>query len=188
MKDELRKNILQKRKDLSKIELMEKSNRIKNRLFEMNDFREAQTMLFYVSYNNEVYTHEMIKECLSNRKKVIVPKSDTTNNTLIISELTDWDDLELGAYNILEPKEQSIIEVDIDLIDLIIVPGVVFDIYGNRIGHGKGYYDRLLKRASNIPSIGLAFEFQIVKKIDAEEHDEKIDVIITEDRTIVCNW
>jgi 5-formyltetrahydrofolate cyclo-ligase len=87
----------------------------------------------------------------------------------------------------LEPKKNYIKEVSIESIDLIIVPGVVFDRNGNRIGHGMGYYDRLLKKSHNIPRIGLAFEFQIVKKIEAEEHDERIDMIITEDRIINCN-
>ena len=71
-------------------------------------------------------------------------------------------------------------------LDLIIVPGVVYDFFGNRIGHGKGYYDRLLKKACTIPSIGLAFEFQIVDRISAEAHDEKVDTIITENRIIIC--
>ena len=187
MKDRLRKDILKKRKSLSKSEVIEKSAKIKKRIFEMDKFRDSQTVLFYVSYDNEVYTHDMIKESLLIGKKVVVPKSDIKNNTLLLSELTGWDDLECGAYNILEPKQDCIKEVSVKSIDLIIVPGVVFDAPGNRIGHGKGYYDRLLKTSCNIPSIGLAFEFQIIENIEAEEHDEKIDVVITENRIIICN-
>jgi len=183
MKNELRNDILVKRNSLSKSEVLEKSLKIKNQLFYMNEFKNAKMILFYVSYGNEVYTHEMIKQSISNGKKIIVPKSDTSNYSLVLSRLISWNDLELGAYNILEPKKQSIREVDLELIDLIIVPGVVFDADGNRIGHGKGYYDRLLKDANKL-SIGLAFEFQIVKNINAEKHDEKIDIIVTEDRII----
>ena len=184
MKDRLRKDIIKKRKSLPKSEVIEKSTNIKKRIFEMGKFRDAQTVLFYVSYDNEVYTHDMIKESLLIGKKIVVPKSDTKINTLLLSELTDWNDLECGAYNILEPKQDFIKEVSIKSIDLIFVPGVAFDMHGNRIGHGKGYYDRLLKRASNITSIGLAFEFQVVENIEAEEHDEKIDIIVTEKRVI----
>ena len=184
MKEELRKRVKKKRDALSTSEVLEKSNKIKKRLFEMDLFRNAQTILFYVSYGNEVYTHDMIKESIVMGKRVVVPKSVTTDNTLVLSELTSWNDLELGAYNILEPKQESIEQVDIESIDLIIIPGVVFDVHGNRIGHGKGYYDRLLNDSRNLPSIGLAFEFQIVKKMKSEKHDQKIDVILTEERLI----
>ena len=184
MKDRLRKSIEKKRSTLSTSEVLEKSSRIKKRIFEIDLFRDAQTVLSYVSYGNEVYTHDMIKESIEMGKTVIVPKSVTKDYTLILSRLTNWDDLEVGAYNILEPKKESIEVVDIESIDLIIAPGVVFDIHRNRIGHGKGYYDRLLKNSRNIPSVGLAFEFQIVENIKSEQHDEKIDIIITEDRII----
>lgn len=184
MKDRLRKSIEKKRNTLSTSEVLEKSSRIKKRVFEMDLFRDAQTILFYVSYGNEVYTHDMIKESISLGKTVVVPKSVTKNNALILSRLTDWNNLEVGVYNILEPKQESIEQVDVESIDLIIVPGVVFDESGNRIGHGKGYYDRLLNDSRNIPSVGLAFEFQIVENIKSEQHDEKIDIVITEDRIV----
>ena len=71
-------------------------------------------------------------------------------------------------------------------IDLIIVPGVGFDPCGNRIGHGKGYYDSLLRHARNTLKIGLAFEFQIQEKIPVEDHDVHVDTIITEKRIITC--
>jgi len=188
MKDRLRKSIEKKRNTLSTSEVLEKSSRIKKRIFEMDLFRDAQTILFYVSYGNEVYTHDMIKESISLGKTVVVPKSVTKNNALILSRLTDWNNLEVGAYNILEPKQESIEQVDVESVDLIIVPGVVFDESGNRIGHGKGYYDRLLNDSQNIPNIGLAFELQMIDNIESEKHDEKIDVIITEDRIMKCDW
>ena len=180
----LRTNILDKRNALSKSEVLEKSSSIKKRIFKMDLFRDAQNILFYVSYGNEVYTHDMIKESIKVGKTVVVPKSVTKNHTLILSRFTNWNDLEMGAYNILEPKNESLTKVDIESIDLIIVPGVVFDESGNRIGHGRGYYDRLLNGSQNIPTIGLAFEFQIVENIEPEQHDEKINIIITEDRII----
>lgn len=184
MKDELRRKIKEKRDNLSRSDVIKKSEKIKISLFEMDLFQNSKTILFYVSYGNEVYTYDMIKESLALNKIVVAPKSNTIDNSLILSRLTDWSDLEIGAYNILEPKIESIKEVDISSIDLIIVPGVVFDLSGNRIGHGKGYYDRLLNSANNISSIGLAYQFQIVNYIKSEKHDEKIDFIITEDKIL----
>jgi 5-formyltetrahydrofolate cyclo-ligase len=96
--------------------------------------------------------------------------------------------LEVGAYNILEPRQDTIKEIPIESIDLILVPGVVFDIHGNRIGHGKGYYDRLLNDTQNIPHVGLAFGFQIVDAVPVEGHDLPVDIIVTEERIIECKF
>lgn len=186
MKDKIRKELIEIRRNLSKKEVLEKSNKIKKRLFEMNEFKLATTVLFYVSYDNEVYTHDMIKESMKIGKNIIVPKSDKENRVLILSKLESWNDLETGAYGILEPKEEKIREVSIEEIDLIIVPGVGFDENGHRIGHGKGYYDDLLKNSTKASCIGLAFEFQIVDEIPTEKHDLPVDKIVTEERIIDC--
>lgn len=178
MKDKLRKELIKKRKQLSKKEVIEKSKQIKKRLFTMKEFQQASTILFYVSYDNEVYTHDMIKECISD-KKIAVPISDKKNRCLILSELDSWDDLESGSYGILEPRKEKIKEISIGKIDIIIVPGVGFDLNGHRIGHGKGYYDNLLKNSKAL-HIGLAYDWQIVRHIPIEEHDVLMDKIVTE--------
>ncbi|MDH7506527.1 MAG: 5-formyltetrahydrofolate cyclo-ligase [Candidatus Thermoplasmatota archaeon] len=185
MKDKVRKELIELRKNLSRKEVFEKSNEIKNRLFKLNQFIKASTVMFYVSYDNEVYTHEMIKDCLANKKNVIVPITDKKNKRLILSKLEKWDDLSPGVYNILEPRKEKIKEASIDEIDLIIVPGVGFDEKGNRIGHGIGFYDKLLKDSKS-KFIGLAFEFQVIKNIPIEKHDIKMDKIVTEKRIIIC--
>jgi len=186
MKEGLRKEGKKIRENLPKSELLEKSDRIKKRLYKMKEFRKAPTILFYVSYDNEVYTHDMIKESLSTEKNVIVPITDKENHCLILSKIKAWEDLERGAYSILEPNKNCVNKVSLDKIDLILVPGVVFDKSGNRIGHGVGYYDSLLKDSKNACHIGLAFEVQIVDSIPAEEHDMKVDKIVTENRVINC--
>lgn len=183
-KQQLRKEIKQQRNQLSVEYIKQKSKRIKNTLFSLEIFHSASTILFYVSYGKEVDTHEMIKDCLSLNKTVIIPKSLPDSQTLLLSKIQNWDDLEKGCYDILEPKPSQIQEVSSTALDLIIVPGIVFDIHKNRIGHGKGYYDKLLYSNQNIPTIGLAFECQIVDQINTEEHDIKIDMIITEKRIL----
>lgn len=185
-KDKLRKKIMKIRNDLPKSDLLRKSNQIKKRLFALNEFKKASTILFYVSYDNEVFTHDMIKKCISNRKCVVVPVTDKENRRLIPSMLDNWRDLSLGAYGILEPKKEKIKEVSINKINLIVVPGVVFDERGHRIGHGAGYYDRLLRHSKNALRVGLAFEEQIVDKIPSEPHDIPVDKIVTEKRVIDC--
>jgi len=184
MKNSLMEQFLKKRKELTKSKLITNSRQIKQLLFSTTWYRSASKILFYVSFNNEVSTHEMIKDALLNGKTVLVPKCDTEKNTLCISHLIHWADLEKGAYSILEPRQDCLRPVPVSSVDLIIVPGVVFDTKGNRIGYGKGFYDRLLQEAKNAYSIGLAFESQIIESIPSEEHDEKVDIIITEDRII----
>ncbi len=186
MKNQIRKQLIDKRKNLSSTEVLEKSRIIKNKLFNMKDFKHASTILFYISYENEVYTHEMIKEQLQNKKTIVVPIADIKKRCLILSKLENWNDLAVGAYNILEPKKERIIEVNIESIGLIIIPGVGFDIKGRRIGHGKGYYDNLLNNSKRALHIGLSFEFQIVNLIPTENHDIPVDKIVTEKRIIDC--
>jgi 5-formyltetrahydrofolate cyclo-ligase len=128
----------------------------------------------------------MIKESLMNGKTVLVPKTDKEKKTICVSRLNCWDDLSPCAYSILEPRENCIREVPVTSVELLIVPGVVFDVCGNRIGHGMGYYDRLLKNTIQAHSIGLAFEYQIINAIPAETHDEKVEMIVTEKRSIHC--
>lgn len=180
-KEQVRRKLFLERKKLDKTFILEKSKEIQIKIFSLPEYIEADTIMFYISYDNEVYTHSMIKDCLKQGKIIVVPKVD--NKDIIPSILTSWSELGIGSYNILEPKQIKPIEKED--IDIIIVPGIGFDIHGYRIGHGKGYYDRFLKTL-NILKIGLAFEFQILQDIPHDEYDIKMDKIITEERIIEC--
>ncbi|MFO7678215.1 MAG: 5-formyltetrahydrofolate cyclo-ligase [Thermoplasmatota archaeon] len=184
MKHDERKKLLKKRMQLSFSEVTQKSNQIKKTLFSLEIFHASSSILYYISYGKEVDTHKMIQESLAVGKNVIVPKVLPNNGTLLLSRLLSWNDLEKGCYGILEPTQNSIRQIDINMVDLIVVPIVGFDLQRNRIGHGKGYYDKLLYKNQHIPTIGLAFECQMVNDIDKEDHDIKIDMIITEKRII----
>jgi 5-formyltetrahydrofolate cyclo-ligase len=175
--------MIEKRKSMPKEEVMKNSRIIKDRLFNLSEYRNARNVLFYVSYDNEVFTHEMVKDALSDENKnVFVPITDMNKRQIIVSQLFNWDDLEPGAYGILEPREKKIVSQD--KIDIVIVPGIAFDLRGHRIGHGIGYYDKLLKKMSDYTSIGLAFEKQILQRIPNREYDVAVDIIITEKRII----
>ena len=187
MKNRLRKELMKVRNNLSKPELMEKSDRIKKRLFEMYELKKSSTILFYISYDNEVHTHKMIKESMSNGKRIVVPSTFKKNRRLIPSELKNWNNLTHSAYNILEPRGECITEVSLDSIDLILVPGIGFGKNGHRLGHGIGYYDKLLENVNHSWVFGLAFEFQILDIIPTEKHDIPVNKIITEERTITCS-
>jgi 5-formyltetrahydrofolate cyclo-ligase len=184
MKEKLRKEIKEKRRKHTKEDNRKKSKEIKEKLFSLPEFKAAQTVLFYISYDDEVFTHDMILESFY-KKNIIVPVSNPDKCTLTLSHLKSWEELNLGSYEILEPRIEKIRKTKVEDIDLIIAPGVAFDCNGNRLGHGKGYYDRLLKNA-NAPIVALAFDFQIIKKIPTNKNDVPVDIIITENRIIKC--
>jgi 5-formyltetrahydrofolate cyclo-ligase len=184
MKNTIRASILSQRNAMPPLDITRKSALIKKRLFSMREFQRAQFILFYISYGSEVATHEMIQECLASRKQVVVPCTDAKSRTLSLSKLQRWDDLGIGTYNIQEPRVECRCEISLSAVDLIIVPGIVFDNAGHRIGHGMGYYDRLLCENTKATTVALAFELQLVEKIPVEPHDISVDMIITEKRII----
>jgi 5-formyltetrahydrofolate cyclo-ligase len=188
MKNILRDTILSRRNSIPEEQRKEKSVLIKEQLFNLEEYHKANNILFYVSTKSEVLTEDMIKESINKGKKVFVPITDITTKQLIISELHDFDtELAPSTYGILEPKKIYHRIVSIDNIDMVIVPGIVFDLHGNRIGYGGGYYDRLLSSvAEDVYVIGLCFECQLIDAIPAEWHDMLVKKIITEKRVIVC--
>jgi len=187
MKETLRRQLLDKRTSLPSKDIAEKSRVIQNRLFSFPGFMKAKTVLFYVSYDNEVCTHEMIKQTVASGKQVAVPWTDKEQKMVTPCLLSCWDDLCIGSYGILEPKTTCRKPVLLEHVDVVIVPGVGFDRQGHRLGHGMGYYDKLLHQApKNMVKIGLAFEQQMVDKIPVDTHDVRVAYIVTEHELIDC--
>lgn len=188
-KRELRKNIIQLRDQLSLAEIRDKSFRIANNLYTLPEFRMARQVMFFVSFGSEVDTRDMVEVTIKAEKTALVPKAKPTTRELIPSEIRNWDnDLEPGAYDILEPKEQFLRPGKPEEISLLIVPGVAFDIKGNRLGYGGGYYDRFFPLLMpGTPLVALAFELQIVPEVPVDEWDRPVDKIITEERIIDCS-
>ena len=180
MKQELRQDILKKRNNLTSFEIKGKSEKIKQLLFSLPEYKNSKKILYYVSFGSEVNTHNMIKESLKT-KKVVVPKIKEQN--LILSRIYSFSELSNSSYNILEPVKTK--RIDEKKIDLIIVPGIAFDKKGNRIGYGKGYYDKLLKKL-NAKKIALSFEMQLINNIPKQKHDVSVDMIISEKKIYNC--
>ena len=178
-KSTLRKSILNKRnhhlfKDDS-------DNVIAQKLLE--ECCKFDSVFIYLSYGSEVNTQEVIKELFKLNKNVFVPVCDIDKLTMKPVKITSFDNLTKNKYGILEPPKTNYI--DSPNIDAVIFPGVVFDYKGNRIGYGKGYYDRYVSSLGyNVKKIGVCYDFQIVKNIDADAHDMPMDMIITEKRLI----
>ena len=175
-------NILDKEVGEIEKEIMEKSNRIKSNLFNLESYKKSKTAMFFVSFSSEANTHDMIKESIG-RKTVIAPK--VVQNEIEPSVIIDLDSLiPSGKFGILEPIE--IMKIAYKNIDLVLVPGIAFDKEGHRIGYGFGYYDKFLKKVPKAVKIGLCFDFQLADKVPREEHDMQVDFIVTEERVIEC--
>ena len=185
-KEEIRRNILKKRHSLSKNEIRNRSQQVLLHLTETLEYRNSQNILFYAATRSEVQTEEMIKIAIKMGKNIFIPiiLSDCIN--LAVSKIFDFDtELEKGKKGILEPKKEYNRLFPPDNIDLIIIPGVAFDLSGNRIGRGFGYYDNFLRKVrSSTKIIALAFEMQIVEKIITDKNDIPVDKIITDIRII----
>jgi 5-formyltetrahydrofolate cyclo-ligase len=179
--------MINERKNQSHNLIFKKSKMIEKKLLDHKYYNNAKNILFYVSHENEVYTHDLIKDILEYGKKTVyVPISDIEEKKLQISHLSSWNELILGGYSILEPRRGKQKIVSFNCIDLIIVPGIAFDKKGNRLGHGEGYYDWLIGKLPNANTIGLAFSFQIVNELPIESYDKKVRTIITDSEIIEC--
>jgi 5-formyltetrahydrofolate cyclo-ligase len=133
--------------------------------------------MFYLSFGGEVYTDNMIREAFNLGKKVVVPVCKE-NRIIKACVLSYHARLQKGPYGILEPVDKESVRPQ-DL-DLVIVPGVAFDKKGRRLGRGKGYYDRFLKRLPDkIPTVGLGFDFQILPSVPATTNDINVKRVIS---------
>ena len=175
----LRAAVLEKRESLQKEEVMEYSEQIAKCLSVLDPFSKAKVVLFYASFNNEVHTHGMINASLLS-KKVLLPKM--VQREIVPSLILTMENLIPGERGILEPIEA--LPVKSSTIDAVIVPGIAFDARGYRLGFGKGYYDKFLKKATHAVKIGLAYDLQIVEGIPAEPHDVKMDYVVTPTRVL----
>jgi len=183
MKEKIRQEILEKRRSMPQEVVVEKSNNVIQNLIQLEDFRRANRILFYLSFDNEVETKTLVRELLEKKEKTIIITKIENSKDLALHKISSYEDLQPGPYGILEPAIGS--PVRLEDVDLIIVPGIAFDNDGNRVGYGKGYYDELLK-TSRAKNVALAYDFQIVPAIPAKEHDIPMDIIITEGDTIIC--
>ena len=185
-KKKLRHQIDSARKAISSAEKKEKSRRIQVSLSTHSKYQQAFCIHTYVSWQNEVDTHSLIKLSLTAGKSLVVPLINQKDHTLTHWLIGSFDDLQPGTFGILEPKTGRRKPAKIKDIDLIIVPGVAFDLRGNRLGFGGGYYDTFLSK-SNAVKIGLAYQFQIVDDVPTRVEDQKVDLVITEENIFEIN-
>jgi 5-formyltetrahydrofolate cyclo-ligase len=176
----LRKTYLDIRSSLSETEVEKKSKIIIESLFSLDEFKSAHTIMFYVDTKKEVMTRQAITGALNMDKRVVVPK--VVDHGMIAVEIDSLIRLKPGRLGIYEPIENN--EMPVEQIDLVVVPGVVFDKRGFRIGYGGGYYDRFLPSLRpDARKVAIAYDIQLIDKLSTEDHDIRVDIIITEEFT-----
>jgi 5-formyltetrahydrofolate cyclo-ligase len=162
----------------------ELSRRICATFMALPEYAAARTVLFYVDVRSEVRTRHDLPGALGQGKKIVVPWCNA-HGELELFHLERMEELALGMYKILEPRPELRLlpakQVRAEELDLVMVPGVAFDRNGARMGHGKGYYDKLLQHARpDAPLVALAFECQLFPEIPMAAHDIFMDKVITE--------
>lgn len=161
----------------------ELSREIVARFKSLPEYASAQTVMYYIDVRTEVRTRHDLEEAIASDKRIIVPYC--VDGFLHLFHLEHMDELEIGMYKILEPRAdlRDVHEkkADPNELDLVMVPGVAFDRRGARMGHGKGYYDKLLEHVRpDAPLVALAFECQLFPEIPVAPHDVFMDKIVTE--------
>lgn len=180
-----RRQVLARRDALAPAERSRKSKQVLDRLWQLAEMTSTATLFVYVNFRSEVETLPLIRHSLARGIRVAVPLTDVKGGRLIPYAITDPDrDLQPGYCSIPEPVA-GLAAVDPATIDTVILPGSVFDKQGGRLGYGGGYYDRFLcNEAPQALRIGIAFELQLVEHVEVLPHDERLHILVTEDRII----
>jgi 5-formyltetrahydrofolate cyclo-ligase len=185
-KKPLREIMLLRRDNLSAEERMLKSGAITVKLTGVPELENANTVMVYASFRSEVDTGPIISWCRQQGKRVALPKvtgAGTMEACLVGDPRVD---LQPGVWGILEPASGSEC-LDPSEIDVVIVPGVAFDLHGGRLGYGGGFYDAYLSgvRADTL-LVGIAFGAQVVASVPTDRHDVRMDVLVTETDVTPC--
>jgi 5-formyltetrahydrofolate cyclo-ligase len=179
----IRKQVLEKRASLAPSILDKAGKTSAEKLILMEEYINANTVMVYMDFRNEVPTGKIVEQIRSSCKKLVLPLTDKDFNIIpyeIPGEGNLSDYLIVSEYGIAEPNPSVCREADPDSIDLVIIPGSVFDQYENRMGYGKGCYDRFLSALPlNAFKLALAYDFQVLPCIPADPTDVKMDKILT---------
>ncbi len=175
-KNELRQINKKKRSAMTSFEVKQKSDKIAEQFLMSEIYKTAKTIMLYMPLGNEADTTAVIKKAYEDGKNVVFPVTDKKSGEITPVYSNSETDFSIGAFSISEPQSDSIASKKD--IDVVIVPGIVFDKSGARIGFGKGCYDMFLKNMS-VCKVGFCYDFQLSENIPYDEYDIKMDFIIT---------
>jgi 5-formyltetrahydrofolate cyclo-ligase len=157
------------------------SEQIRARLEKHQLWRRANSVLFYAPFAAEPDVWRLLSDALAAGKSAFLPRFDSQKENYVVCEVRDpAADIETGQFGIREPRA-GCPKISLNRLDLILVPGIAFDLEGRRLGRGKGYYDRLLAELEG-EKCGVAFDQQIVNRVPVEPHDMRLNCIVTPTR------
>lgn len=180
-KKTLRKELIMRREQLTTQEAFSKSQLIEQKVLSLTILHEAKNIMCYVSKDQEVATHQLIKNLLKMDKKVTVPfiiKKGIMKPALI----NDFSELSVAGFNTLQPKVGNFLE---QKIDVNLMPALAISQKGDRLGWGAGFYDRFINDYRPKLNLALIFDCQLVDNLPSAEHDQKIDGVITESQYLL---
>lgn len=180
----LRRRKLEERDGLDADIREQKSLCIRNNFLSIAEVALARTIMLYLNFRSEVETLPLWEILYKKNIKVIVPLTVLEPPHLVAYQIDDpQQELQPGYCGILEPRKSIARIFDPAAIDIVVVPGAVFDAAGGRLGYGGGYYDRFLaQQAPQALRVALAFDMQIVERVPIMEHDERMHYLVTENR------
>ena len=173
-KKELRRSIRERKRAMTEEEIVSRSEKLGVLFAQSEAYKNAKTIYGYLPYNQEVRTVPMLEQALKDGKKVAVPK--VYGDEMKFLYLDDLTKVSKGYAGIPEPIADG--PVADDETALVLMPGLAFDPQGHRIGYGGGFYDKFLAAEPNHPTLALCYEFQMLPKLDTEEHDIPVDTVL----------
>ncbi len=176
-KDFFRVEVKKLRNSMKEIERKNESRLVCEKILELSEYKRAKKILSFMNFGSEIEIEILNNMIIESQRELFLPRIEKDGELSIVK--FDFK-FKRGQFGIREP----IGEEYLGALDLIIVPGLAFDREGNRIGYGKGYYDRLFSKYLNVKKIAPIFEFQLFSEIPTEIHDVKIDIIITKNEVL----
>ncbi|MBI3859771.1 MAG: 5-formyltetrahydrofolate cyclo-ligase [Thaumarchaeota archaeon] len=178
-KREVREGALRQRRAIPQEKVKMLSRAVEVNVTSLLEFSDASTIAAYVAKPDEVQTAGILMEAISRGKRVIVPRADPSSRKMTFHQVDSLGDLRRGTFGVLEPPPQAD-AVPLSESQLVLVPVVAWDEGGQRLGYGKGYFDRELKSRGMAVSTGLAFESQRRGRLPSSPYDVRLDMLVTE--------
>lgn len=173
----LRKMIRQKRDELDSVFTVSSDRQILRQILQLPEYQKAKALFCFVSTPNEIDTKNLIQDAFSQGKRVFVPRC-ISQGIMEIYEILGFEDLEVGAYGIQEPK-LLLRKAEKQEIDFAVVPCVSCDRRRNRLGQGGGYYDRFMENRT-YPAAAVCRESLMLEEVPVEPWDLPVDLVVTE--------
>jgi len=186
MKQQLRVKLLAKRRELDNEFIVSQSNKMANVLYASSYYQQANVIMLFLSMPDEPQMMNIIEDAWKQGKTVCVPHMRKEFGIMDAAIIKSTEELVRGRFNLLVPDPAHLQVVDPHLIDVIVVPAVAYDVRGNRLGMGAGYYDRFIPQATKAICIGAIWSSQVIESIPTDPYDKPVHYLLKEDGMMKC--